>query len=123
MEKKLAGFKKGLIPKVDREELAESWAEEIDVAKLDPLIVAIEADAIAKQYEKVNVPTLGGLPLDRPGGVQRWMYCQMNSMSSVEARDEKSEEVLHLARKWGVQRVSPLLNIALTSLIFLHPRV
>ena len=36
MEKKLAGFKKGLIPKVDREELAESWAEEVDVAKLDP---------------------------------------------------------------------------------------
>jgi len=68
MEKKLAAFKKGLIPVPDRDRLSSKWAEEVDNRSLDKTIVAQEAEALVRQWEKYNVPEVGGVPLDVPPG-------------------------------------------------------
>ncbi len=84
MEKKLACFKKGLIPHSDRCSLAESWSTVVDVSTLDPIVVTLEANALAKRWERYNVPVVGSITTNRPAGVFRWMYCQLNSASSQE---------------------------------------
>ena len=66
MERKLAQFKKGVIPQYEKRKLAEDWSEEVDVDLLDAQILAIEVESLAKRYEKINVPALGHLEADRP---------------------------------------------------------
>ena len=59
------------------------------MSSLDDIIVSIETENLAKLYEKYNVPALGNFDVDRPPGVVRWLYCQLNSTSTQESRDEK----------------------------------
>ena len=106
VERKLANFKKGIIPIEERRRLAERWTCDVDVNILDDTIVSVETENLAKLYEKYNVPALGNLVVDRPPGVYRWMYCQLNSASTQESRDEKSHQILQLADRYGVQGVA-----------------
>ena len=106
IERKLANFKKGIIPIEERQRLAEQWTNDVDVNSLDDTIVSIETESLAKLYEKYNVPALRNLAVDRPPGVYRWMYCQLNSASTQESRDEKSNQILQLADRYRVQGVA-----------------
>jgi hypothetical protein len=108
MERKLAKFKGGLIPQLHREKLADEWASDeiIDPSELDPTIVSIEAEALAKRWERYNAPALGEVPITRPNGVYRFMYCQLNSASTNESRELKSEEILTLVDKYDIQGVA-----------------
>lgn len=105
MERKLAQFKKGVIPHEERRKLAEDWSKDVDLDSLDATILAIEAESLAKRYEKMNMPALGHLEVDRPAGVYRWMYCQLNSASTEESRDEKTHEIKQLVDRYSVQGV------------------
>ena len=53
-----------------------------------------------------NVPTLGKVPDDRPEGVFRWMYCQVNGASHADSRKTKAAEIMHLVNKYSVQGVA-----------------
>ena len=106
MERKLANFKKGVIPGINRARLARQWSLEADMEELDPAVLAIEAEAIAKQWEKMNVPTLGRLEEDRLSGTFRIMYCQLNSASTKESRTEKTHQIKQLADRYGAQGVA-----------------
>ena len=64
MERKLAQFKKGVIPHEERRKLAEDWSKDVDLDSLDATILAIEAESLARRYEKMNVPALGHLEVD-----------------------------------------------------------
>ena len=77
MERKLAHLKKGVIPHEERVKLARDWSMVVDVDLLDPTVLAIEADALAKRYERMNVSALGHLEADWPAGVYHWMYKQL----------------------------------------------
>ncbi len=62
--------------------------------------------AIAEDYERRNVPPLGNLPLDRPEGAYRFMFCQLNGASSKETKEIKSFQVQQLVNKYSVQGVA-----------------
>ena len=68
--------------------------------------MTIEATEMAKRFARYHVPVLGELPLERPSGMYRWMYCQINGTSSEDSRLTNSREILTLARKWDVQGVA-----------------
>ena len=105
MERKLAQFKKGVIPHEERRKLAEAWSDEVDLDLLDETILAIEAESLAKRYEKMNMPALGHLEVDRPAGVYRWMYCQFNIALTQESRDVKTNEIKQLINRYSVKGV------------------
>ena len=48
MERKLANFKKGVIPGINRARLARQWSLEADMEEWDPVVLAIEVEAMAK---------------------------------------------------------------------------
>ena len=100
VERRPAKFKKGIIPSAERKQLAQEWTSKVDVTSLDDIIVSIETENLAKLYEKYNVPTLVNLAVDQPPGVYRWMYCQLNSASTQESRDEKSNQILQLVDRY-----------------------
>ena len=95
-----------MIPQEERRKLAEDWSKEVDLNLLDTMILAIEAEVLAKRYEKMNVPALVHLEVDRPEGVYRWMYCQLNSASTAESRDEKTHKIKQLVDRYGLQGVA-----------------
>ena len=74
MERKLANFKKGLIPREERLRMADEFASGEDLERLDDTILEIEAAEMAKRYARYHVPVLGDLPRERPAGYSRWMY-------------------------------------------------
>ena len=65
--------------------MAEGFADKVNKATMDDTMLSIEAEQMAKRYERYNVPTLGNLQVDRPDGVYRWMFCQLNSASTKES--------------------------------------
>ena len=106
MERKLANFKKGLIPREERLRMASEFASGEDLKHIDETILEIEACEMAKRYARYHVPVLGDLARDRPAGHLRWMYCQLNGALAEDSKTRKSSEILALARKWEVQGVA-----------------
>ena len=94
-----------LIPRDEIEVMAAEWGEGVDFAALDPRIVEIEAAWLAKHYERSHVKELGLLTPARPDGVVRWMYVQVNSASSDDARLWKTSEIQQLVEEYDVQGV------------------
>ena len=64
MERKLEGFKKGLIPRDVIDKLSDEYAKECDISHLDETILANEVESIAQEYEKRCIPALGDLLVD-----------------------------------------------------------
>ncbi len=64
MERKLAGFKKGLIPRDVINKLSDEYAKECNTSHLNETILANEEETIAQEYEKKCIPALGYLPVD-----------------------------------------------------------
>ncbi len=52
MERKLAGFKKGLIPRDVIDKQSDEYSNECDILHLDETILANKAELIAQEYEK-----------------------------------------------------------------------
>ncbi len=52
IEMKLAGFKKGLIPRGVIDKLSDEYAEECDISHFDETMLANKAESIAQEYEK-----------------------------------------------------------------------
>ena len=75
MEKKLAKFKKGLIPREERLRMAEEYASIGDLDNIDETILEIESIEMAKRYARYHVPVLGDVLRSQPAGTYRWMYC------------------------------------------------
>ena len=107
LKRRLGRYKKGLIPREDRLRMALEYAKETELEDIDRRILEIEASMIAERYVQYNVPTLGKVPDDRPEGVFRWMYCQVNGTSQSDLRKVKSSEILHLVNKYSVQGGNP----------------
>ena len=93
MERNLAQFKKGVIPHKERSSLAKGWSKDGDLDSLDATILAIETESLGRRYKKMNVPVLGHLEANQPAEVYCWMYCQLNSASTEEPRDENTHEI------------------------------
>ena len=89
MERKLAQFKKGLIPHEERRKLSEDWSKDVCLDLLNTTILAIEAESLAKRLNNMNMTACGHLEADIPEGVYCWVYCQLNSTSTVESREKK----------------------------------
>ncbi len=51
---------------------------------------------------KSNVPQIGGLPPNRPDGVFRIMYCQLNGLAEFSRRTEKISNIMGLAQQYEV---------------------
>lgn len=94
------------IPQEDIDEMAGDWSKGVDFASLDPRIMAIEAAALVKQYNRTHVKELGNLTPSRPDGVLRWMYVQVNSASSEDVRVRKTAEIKDLVEQYDVQGVA-----------------
>ena len=61
MERKLANFKKGLIPREERLRMADKFANNEDLKHIDETILEIEACEMAKRYARYYVPVLGNI--------------------------------------------------------------
>ena len=61
MERKLANFKKGLIPREERLRMAEEFALGEDLSRIDEEILEIKATEMAKRYARYHVPVLGNI--------------------------------------------------------------
>ena len=77
MERKLAGFKKGLISRDVIDKLLDEYAKECDISHLNEIILANKVESIAQEYEKWYITALGDLPVDQPAGVYQWMSYQL----------------------------------------------
>ena len=70
MERKLANFKKGLIPREERLRMVDEFASGEDLERLDDTILEIEAAEMAKRYARYHVPALGDLPRGEASGLR-----------------------------------------------------
>ena len=104
MEQQLAQMQNPL-PKKDIRQMAEQWSLESRLATYDPVIVALEAKFLDKRHRLTHVPELGRLERKRPSGVHRWMMCQINSASTEETKEVKTEQIRELVEEYDVQGV------------------
>ena len=74
--------------------MAEGFADKVNKATMDDTMLSIEAEQMAKQYERYNVLTIGNSQVDHMEEVYRWMYCQLNSALVKESRDIKYHEIM-----------------------------
>ena len=93
------------LPKKDIRQMAEQWSLESRLATYDPAIVALEAKFLDKRHRLTHVPELGRLERKRPSGVHRWMMCQINSASTEETKEVKTEQIRELVEEYDVQGV------------------
>jgi hypothetical protein len=104
MEQHLAQTQNPL-PKKDIRQIAEQWSQESKMEIYDPTIVALEAKFLVKRHRRSHVPELGKLERQRPSGVHRWMMCQINSASTEETREIKTDQIRELVEEYDVQGV------------------
>ena len=84
------------MPLEEATNLASTWVEDADLSDIDPKIMELEANILAKQWKKWHVPEIGEMTEARLDGVHRFMLCQLNSASSEEVRERKLRELGHL---------------------------
>ena len=65
----------------------------------------MEAKNLEKRHRLTHVPELGQLEQERPGGVHRWMMCQVNSASTEETKALKTSQIKDLIQEYDVQGV------------------
>jgi len=102
MERRLSKFKSG-IPKDDASILAQEWVDALDAGDIDHRIIEIEAAQIAKRYNRFHVSRLGDMSEERPDGVLRLLFGQLNSASTEDVRDRKVAQINQVVDKWDVQ--------------------
>lgn len=51
---------------------------------------------------KAQVPQIGSLPVPRPDGVLRLMYCQLNGLAEFSHRVDKIHNLMALAKQYEV---------------------
>ena len=76
----------------NRREL-EEWQSGLEVEALDKRIVQIEDNALREREAKSVVPRIGNLASDKPDGVWRIGYCQLNNMSGSDTRRRKIKDM------------------------------
>ena len=106
MERNLAQRKRGLSDH-DVKLMVDEWRRDrADLEELDYDIVEAEVRQLEARFEKMRVPTIGGLSEYKRNGVYRWMNCQVNGLASKDARERKIREILQLKNKFEINGVS-----------------
>ena len=85
----------------DRREL-EEWQSGIEAAKLDPTIIRIEENALRERERMSVVPRIGSLASDKPDGVWRIGYCQLNNMSGSDTRSRKIKSMERITQDYDL---------------------
>lgn len=103
MDRKLAQQKRGILTDAEVASIVKSWQDkQLEEEEVDVEIVEREVRRLEKKFQKFNVPMVGSMPIERPDGVFRVMYCQLNSCSGKEVREVKTSEVMALQRRYQI---------------------
>ena len=62
--------------------------------------------ALLDRYKQMHVPRIGHIPLPRPHGSFRWMYCQVNGLASARSRKAKIHDTWSLAEQYDVDGIA-----------------
>ena len=104
LDRRLANIKGGISDE-DIRKIAYEWNDEQEMGNFDEQIVQLEADRLAKRYEKSHGPAIGHMPENKEDGRWRFMCCQVNGMATQSARERKVREMSCLARKYDVNGI------------------
>ena len=92
-------------PTGSRAELA-SWDIEMESAAFDSTVINLEEKALLKRENKSIVPRIGNLAQDRPDGVWRIAYCQLNNISGSDVRRRKLKSLAEVVEEFDVDGIS-----------------
>ena len=102
LKKRLHQQKKGLLNDGEIKEIINKWQAECERKEYDDEIIAKEVKKLEKKFEKYNVPVVGYVPVDRPEGLFRIHYAQLNNASSGLLREIKIGEVQSINAKYDI---------------------
>ncbi len=102
LKKRLHQQKKGLLNDHEIKEVIDKWQSECQSKEYDEEIIAAEVKKLEKKFSKYNVPVVGYAPVERPEGVFRIHYAQLNNASSGLLREIKIGEVKTINDKYDV---------------------
>lgn len=84
----------------------EEWQSDLQAAALDNTIIQIEDNALREREIKSVVPRIGNLAIDKPDGVWRIAYCQLNNMSGSDTRRHKIKDLQWIIQDFDVDGVA-----------------
>ena len=82
----------------------EAWNSNIEpeLTNLDNSILSVEEQALRERETKSVVPRIGYLASERPEGVWRFAYCQLNNMSGAMTRQRKIHDLVRISNEFDV---------------------
>ena len=92
-------------PTGSRHEL-EAWDASMESAGLDTTIINLEENALITRESKSVVPRIGNMAAERPDGVWRIAYCQLNNISGSDVRRCKLTELSKLAEDFDIDGIA-----------------
>ena len=89
-----------------------AWTSQIHARARHQALRNDEQAFSVNHKRREHVPRLGSLPLVRPDGVIRFMYCQLNGIADTARREEKLTQLIELSRTHDVD-VAALCEIGI----------
>ena len=84
----------------------ERWNSEVELATLDQSVVHMERSALQIREQKSVVPRLGNIASEKPDGVWRLAYCQLNNMSGSDTRRRKLKDLERISQDFDVDGIA-----------------